>query len=58
MKHLKTFEEQDSEIYNTFIKLQYCRKCDEFTQHLDGKCLKCKKKKEQKKYRKKSWGVK
>ena len=58
MKYLKTFEEQDSEVYNTFIKLQYCSKCDEKTQHLDGKCLKCKQKHDQKKNRKKIWGVK
>jgi len=58
MKYLKTFEENDDVVYNTFMKFQYCHKCGERTNHIDGKCQKCKKIKDQKKSRKKNWGVK
>ncbi len=57
MKYLKTFEEKEEKPQgDIYTKLHYCRKCDEITKHFDGKCLKCKKKREQLNNRKKYWG--
>lgn len=57
MKHLRTYEEIEIQ-GDKYTKLQYCRKCDEMTRHLDDKCLKCKNIRQQKNNRKKLWGVK
>lgn len=48
MKYIKTFEDK-TEDGDTFTKLQFCRKCQEQTKHLDDKCLKCKKDRESEK---------
>jgi uncharacterized paraquat-inducible protein A len=53
MEHIKTFEENTDK--DKYIKLRFCRICQEMTPHLDGKCLKCKKIRETNKNRKKKY---
>lgn len=63
MIHLKTFEENtnkktDKKQEDNYTKLKYCYKCEQMAKHLNGKCLNCKKLKQQEKDREKNWGVK
>ena len=58
MKYLKTFEDNKKTKPLTFQKMQYCKKCEKRTRHLENKCLVCKKREEQEKERQKKWGVK
>lgn len=66
MKYLKTFEEKTPTKSpekpkpkgDTYTKIKYCYKCEQFAKHLNGKCLNCKRLKDQEKAREKQWGVK
>jgi len=59
MKYIRTFEEnKPKENGDKYTKMRYCYKCEQFAKHLDGKCLNCKKIKQQEKDRQKNWGVK
>jgi len=53
MIYIKTYEENKDG--DKFMKLHFCRKCIQMTNHLDGKCLKCKKNRETEKDRKKNF---